>query len=114
MAVVTVIARVEHTDGHWRALQPRQLGRQTASQVISLGQDADEDEAVDAAVALGDLVRDARERAANLVGIHHRGFEPAFGDAHERRRSRSAMRTCRPLRAWRQYATRGSSATSGE
>ena len=33
--------------------------------------------------------------------IHHGRLEATFGDAHVSSRSRSAMRTCRPLRAWR-------------
>ena len=35
--------------------------------------DADERQLLDAAVALENLVRDARERAAHAVGVHHDG-----------------------------------------
>ena len=58
MTVVAVAADVENADRHRRALQPGQLRRQAASQVVSLREDADEHQAVDAAVALHDLVRD--------------------------------------------------------
>src|SRR5262249_33493213 len=72
--------------------------------------DADQHDAVDAPVALDDLVRDPGERAPDLVGVHDGGFE---GDTHVRRRSRRAMRTWRPLRAWRKYAALSSESTSG-
>src|SRR5207253_9396144 len=75
--------------------------------------DADEHHALDAAIALHDLMGDARKRAADLVRVHDRGFEASFGDAHDRTLSRRAMRMCRPLRACRKYAARGSSSTSG-
>ena len=35
--------------------------------------DADERDLVEAAVALEDFVRDARERAGHAVGVHHLG-----------------------------------------
>ena len=41
--------------------------------------DADEAELLDAAIALENLVRDARERAAHAVGVHHDGHEDTSG-----------------------------------
>jgi hypothetical protein len=44
-------------------------------------------------------VRDTRERAPDLVCVHHRRLEPPLSDAHESSLSRSAMRMCRPFLA---------------
>src|SRR3989442_39542 len=82
-------------------LQLHDLRRQTPRQVVAFGHDPDQDEVAGAVVALHDLVRDARERSADLVRVHNRRLEPPLGDAHERSRSRSAIRMYSPLRAWR-------------
>ena len=63
--------------------------------------DPDDDDILRAVVALDDLVGDARERAADLVLVHHDGLDLVLRDAHEMSQSRSAMRMKRPLRAWR-------------
>ena len=49
---------------------PLELGRNAARQRHAALADADERQVVDAAVALEDLVRDARERARHAIGIH--------------------------------------------
>src|ERR1700682_4124216 len=112
MPVVAVLADVERADRYRLVLQLHELGRQPRGEVISFGQDADEHDALRAAVSLHDLVRDARQRTADLVGVHHGRLEPALRDAHESNRSRRAMRTGIPFRACRKYAARGSSSTS--
>src|SRR5487761_934782 len=97
VTVVSMLADVEHADRYGRAFEAGQLDCKPARQMISVGENPDEHEAVDAPVAFRDLVRDSRQGSPNLVGIHHRRLEPLLGDAHPRRRSRSAMRTWRPL-----------------
>src|SRR5487761_1843608 len=101
VAVVAMLARIQHTDRDRRALEAGQLGGQAARKVVTLGEDADEDKAIDSPVALRDLMRDSRKRSPDLVRVHHRRLEPLLGDAHPSRRSRRAMRTWRPLCAWR-------------
>src|ERR1700682_2694694 len=113
VAVVAVSGHVQASGRHDTALQLGQDHSESPRQDVSLADDADEHDIVRAAIPLHDLVRDARQRAADLFGVHHRCFEPSLRDAHERSRSSRAMRTGRPLRAWRKYAARGSSSTSG-
>ena len=90
---------VKASERHGGFLELGEGGGQPSRQDVALAHDADQHDVLDAAIALHDLVRDAGERAADLVRIHHRRLQPAFGDAHESSLSRSAMRTWRPLRA---------------
>ena len=53
---------------------PLMLGdrpRETPGDRHAAGPDADQAELLDAAVALENLVRDARERSVHAVGVHH-------------------------------------------
>src|SRR5258708_7837264 len=113
VAVVAVRGHVQpaHRDG--ALFELGQDRGEATREDVSLADDADQDDAVGTSISLHDLVRDARERAADLVGIHHGRLEPPLSDAHANSRSRSAMRTCSPLRACRKYAARGSASTSG-
>src|SRR4029077_1848446 len=99
---------------HARFLELAQDRRQALREHVALADDAYDHEVADAPVALHNFVRDPVKRAADLIPVHHRRLEATFGDAHVSMRSRSAMRTWRPLRAWRKYADLGSSSTSGE
>src|ERR1700674_1746017 len=101
VAVVAVIGHVEPADRDAYAFQLGQDRGQAPCQDISLADDADQHNVVGAAIPLHDLVRDARERTADLICIHHSGLQPSLCDAHASNRSRRAMRTCNPLRAWR-------------
>ncbi len=101
MAVIAVLADVDRTDRDRRALQLHQLGREADREVIAFGRNPDKYEVLRSPVALHDLVGDARKRPADLLGVHDRRFETTLGNAHASSRSRSAMRTCSPLRAWR-------------
>src|ERR1700687_4350379 len=82
MAIIAMLADVDRTNCDRTALQLHQLGRETNREMISLGWNPDEDEVLRAPVPLHDLVRDARQRPADLLGVHHRRFEAALGDAH--------------------------------
>ncbi len=99
--VVAMLRDVEAAERYSRLLELAENHRQASRQDIALADDADDHHIVDAPIALHDLVRDPMQRAPDLVGVHHGCFEATLGDAHERRRSKSAMRMCRPLRAWR-------------
>src|SRR5712691_11186800 len=103
-----MLAGVQHADRDRRAFEAGKLGGEPARKVIPLREDPDEDQVIDSPVALRDLVGDSRQRSPDLVRVHHRRFEPPLGDAHARMRSRRAIRTWRPLWAWRKYAARGS------
>src|SRR6266404_6427938 len=103
MAVVAVLADVERAYCHGRPLQIHQAVRKPAGEMIALGHDADQNQVAGATVPLEDLVRDARKRTPDLLGVHHRGLEPSLlYCAHASNLSRSAMRMYKPLRAWRQ------------
>src|SRR5690348_13439811 len=77
--VVAMPGDVEPAPRHGRGLELGQRRREPAGEDVALAHDADEDDVLDAAVALHDLVRHARERAPDPVGVHHGGLE---GDAH--------------------------------
>src|SRR5437660_7368060 len=111
--VVAVLADVQRADGNRGALELHQAVGKPASQVVALGHDAHHHEVAGTTVVLQDRVSDPRERAPDLVTIHHRRFQPALGDAHANNLSNKAMRMYRPLRAWRKYAALGSASTSG-
>src|SRR5438094_966947 len=111
--IVAVQRHVEPAEKDRTLLERGQDLGEALRKNVALADDADEHHALDAAIALHDLMGDARKRAADLVRVHDRGFEASFGDAHDRSLSRRAMRMCRPLRACRKYAARGSSSTSG-
>src|SRR5712691_12612681 len=80
LEVVAVQRHVEPAERHPRVLEPRQRAREPLREQIALADDAHEHHVADSAVALDDLVGDAGEGAAYLVGVHHRRLE---GDAHE-------------------------------
>ena len=71
--VVAIQRDVERAGRHRRA--PRDvaamIAREAPGERHAARADADEREVVDAAVALENLVRDARQRASDAVGIHH-------------------------------------------
>src|ERR671935_112297 len=96
--VVAMLRHVETAERHGGLLQLFQGRRQPAREHVALADDADQDDVAHAAVPLHDLVRDAHQGAADLVRVHDGGLE---SDAHERMRSKRAMRTWRPLRACR-------------
>ena len=80
VAVVAVLARVERADGDRRCLRaPASLAARRRARWSPLREDADQHEVVGAAVALHDLVRDARERPPDLVGVHDRRLEAGPG-----------------------------------
>ena len=60
-------------DRHVDALDPRQGLGQAAGQRDAAGLQADEDDAVEAVVALDDLVGDAGDGPAQVLGVHHLG-----------------------------------------
>src|SRR5258706_1100669 len=100
MPIVALLADVEGADHDRRPFELHEAVGQTAREVVSLGHHADQHKVARAAVALEDLMRDARKRAPDLLGVHHRGFEPSLlYCAHASTLSRSAMRMYRPLRA---------------
>src|ERR1700737_2742520 len=101
MAIIAMLADVDRTNCDRPALQLHQLGGEANREVISLGWNPDQHEVLRAPVPLHDLVGDARQRPADLLGVHDCGLQAALGHTHAKSRSRSAMRTCRPLRAWR-------------
>src|SRR5580704_14463371 len=96
VAVVAMFGHIEPAGRHGAAFELGQDQRESPRQDVALAYHADQHEIVGAAIPLHDLVRDARERPADLVRIHDRGFEPSLRDAHANNRSRSAMRTCNP------------------
>ena len=49
----------------------RMMGREPSRERHAARPDADQRELLDAAVALEDLVRDARQRATDAVGVHY-------------------------------------------
>src|SRR5216683_5514387 len=100
MPIVAVLADVEGAHGDRRPFELHQAVRQATREVVSFGHHADQHKVAGAAVALEDLVRDARKRAPDLLGVHHPGFEPPLlYCAHASSLSSSAMRMYRPLRA---------------
>src|SRR3989440_1961079 len=111
--VVAMQRHVETAERDVALFHPRQDGGQALGQDVAFAHDADDHDVIDTSVALDDLVRDAMQRPADLVGVHHRCLQAAFGDAHDSNLSRSAIRICRPFRACRKYAARGSASTSG-
>lgn len=122
MAVIAVVAGVEDADGDIGSLQLLELRRKPTRKVIAFCDNADKDDVGRAAIALDDLVRYARETAADLIGVHNGRLEAHFVDlrgeypplgrrpggpgslrtarrAHASTMSSNAIRTCSPLRA---------------
>src|SRR6266568_1092652 len=117
--VVAMLRDIEAAEGNSSLLELAENHGQALREDVAFADDADDHHILDAAIALHDLVRDPMQRATDLVGVHHGRFEAPLPrlrgsrpiakrsarlgsrDAHERRRSKSAMRMCRPLRAWR-------------
>src|SRR6266566_2315707 len=77
MKVVAVQGHVEPAKRHRVLLELGEDLGEAPGKDVALADDVHEP-----AVALDDLMRDAREGAADLIRIHHGGLEPAFGDAH--------------------------------
>src|SRR5205823_10701390 len=71
--VVAMGGDVDAAEGDRGILELAEHTRQAPGEHIALAHDSDQDHVLGAAVALHDLVRDARQRAPNLVGVHHRG-----------------------------------------
>src|SRR6266851_7313893 len=101
MAVVAVLAGVDRANRNGVPLQLLELRGEPARQMIASRIHAHQHHLAGAVVALDDLVRDSRQRAADLLCIHDRGLETALGDAHDSTLSSSAMRMYIPLRACR-------------
>src|SRR4029079_5901797 len=99
VAVVPVTADVQRAAGDDRALELGQLGREPSRELIALGHDPDQDDVARSVVALEDLVRDARERTADLLRIHHGGLESMVDSLHESKRASSAILLKKALRA---------------
>src|SRR5229473_6739189 len=100
MPIVAVLADVEGADDDRRPFELHEAVRQATREMVSFGHHAHQHEVAGAAVALEDLVRDARKRTPDLLGVHHRCFEAALlYCAHASSLSRSAMRMYRALRA---------------
>ena len=72
--VVAVEADVKLADRDVRALELVDEGGDALGEPDATGLDADEHEAVNAAVALQNLVRDAYQRAPNLVRAQYAAF----------------------------------------
>ena len=73
--VVAIEADVELADGHLRPLDLLDLLGQALGEQIAARHDADERDVARALVGLEDLMRDARQRALDLVCIHADGFD---------------------------------------
>ena len=102
MAIISMLADVERAHCDRCALELHEAVREPACEMVALRHHAHHDQVARAAVAFEDLVRDARERAPDLVGVHHRGLQPALlYRAHPNNLSRSAMRIHSPFRACR-------------
>ena len=67
--VVAVERDVEHADRHVRALDPGDLGGEAPRQVVAAVRDPDQRQPAGALVSLDDLVGDAGERPADVVGV---------------------------------------------
>src|SRR5450759_1977411 len=79
-----MLGHVEAADKDAHAFQLGEDHGQASRQDVSLAYDADEHDVCGSPVPLHDLVCDARQRPADLVRIHHSGFQPSLGDAHVR------------------------------
>ena len=101
VAVVAMQRDVEPAERDGALLELGENRRQALREHVAFADDADQHDVFDPAVPLYDLVGDARQRAPDLVGVHHGGLEATLSDAHERSRSRRAMRMWSPFRACR-------------
>ena len=107
--VVTVDADVELAERHLRALDLLDLLSQALGEQIAARDDADEREVVRALVGLEDLMRDAHQRALDLVCVHadvldrpcvshtHPFSSRVRTDRHVFRESRRVFRPARTL-----------------
>src|ERR1700687_6523908 len=82
--VVAMLGHVEPADRHAYAFHLRQDHGEPPREDVTLADDADEHDIFSASISLHDLMGDARERAADLVGVHDRRLEAALSDAHAR------------------------------
>src|ERR1700693_766964 len=71
VAVIPMLGHVKPADRDGAVFELGQDQRQAPRQDVSLADDADEHDLVRAPIPLHYLVRDARERAADLVRVHH-------------------------------------------
>src|SRR5207245_2819796 len=93
---------VEGPDRHGGALDPFDLGGKPPSQVVPASRDADQDDPTRAAIALHDLVGDARHGALD-VGIVHES-SPLDERGHRRPPTGAAQKeTPRGVRGARRY-----------
>src|SRR5258706_6666038 len=93
MPIVAVLADVQGAHGYRRPFELHEAVRQAPREMVSFGHHADQHKVARAAVALEDLVSDARKRTPDLLGVHNRRFEPSLlNRAHASSLSRSAMR----------------------
>ena len=77
--VVAVERDVERAGRHLVVVDLGNRAREAAGNRNAAGPDADQGELLDAAIALENLVRDARERPAHAVGVHYDGHRDTFG-----------------------------------
>jgi hypothetical protein len=83
VTVVTMLACIEHANLDGLAFKPCQLGCETSSEMVSLGEHSDQNQIVDAAVALCDLVGDAGKGPSDLFRVHYGCLQPFVNDAHQ-------------------------------
>src|ERR1700676_2262061 len=74
VAVVAMLGHVEPAGRHGAAFELGQDDGEPPRQDVALAYNADQHEVVGAAIPLHDLMRDPRERPADLVGIHDSCF----------------------------------------
>src|SRR5713101_7067291 len=83
MPIVAVLADVERAHCDRCPLELHEAVRQATREVVSFGHHADQHQVARAAAAFEDLVRDARKRTPDLLGVHHRGLQaPLLNRAH--------------------------------
>ena len=73
--VVAVERDVQDPDRHLRPLDPTDLIRQPARQIVATVGDADQHHVCRALVSLQDLVSDPGERPPDVVGLHDLGAQ---------------------------------------
>ena len=79
--VIAVEGDVEHAHRHRGALDALDLGGEPGREVVAAVRDAHEHDVIGALVALDDLVGDAGEGAANVVGVEQRARHAGHGPA---------------------------------
>src|SRR5579859_989772 len=74
--VVAMARDVELPERNIATFECCQHCREPSGQDVALADDPDQHHVLGASIALDDLVRHARQRASDLVGVHHCCFEP--------------------------------------